>query len=177
MDKKVYTIESDPDGIFWRPRANGLTPIPYCRIHGVPLNVGHPLSTELTCPIGDEEYDLKFDYQSYSGLVKEIVNNPDIKNHKLIRIDNSGTRVIAKERIDTNPEYFIESKLSDTQKGLELMIQVGKTDKSGKKVQLFVDLPAERLGFDKSDKDKHPAGMFSEITATFKNSSTKITDK
>jgi hypothetical protein len=59
---------------------------------------------------------------------------------------------------------------------LELMIQVGKKDGS-KKVQLFVDLPAERMGFDTGDKDRHPSGLFAEVKATFKDSDTTISDK
>ncbi len=175
MDRKVYKIESDPEGIFWKPTK--LSVKAYCEKHKVPLHEEHPLSEELECPIGDEWFTLKFKIQDYKKYVKEIIDNPDIKDYKIVRIDSQGVGVLAKERNELDSRYFIESKLSDTQKGLELMIQVGKRDSKTKKVQLFVDLPAERLGFDKSSKDKHPSGMFSKITAEFKDSSTTIASK
>lgn len=175
MNKKVYVLESDPEGIFWKPTMTSAKP--YCHEHKVPLIEEGPFLRGLKCPVGDEVFQLKFGFQEYRKYVKEVIGDPNIKDYKVVRLDTAGSTVLAKERVEIDSAYFIESKLSDTVKGLELMIQVGKKNEKGKKVQLFVDLPAERLGFDKSTKDKHPVGLFAKVTAVFKDSKTSIKAK
>lgn len=176
-DKTFYTIEEDPEGIVWKmPLWKNEVTTPYCKEHLVPLLYDSLLSDDLECPRGDESFELKYTLQKYREYVYQVVRDGELEDLQIVRLDNKGSAVLARETNKTNPLYFIESKLSDTKKGLELMIQVGKKDGS-KKVQLFVDLPAERMGFDTSDKDRHPSGLFTEVKATFKDSSTIIEEK
>lgn len=41
-------------------------------------------------------------------------------------------------------------------------------------MQIFIDPGRERVGFDLSNKDKHPAGIFAELQVRFKDSVTII---
>ncbi len=176
LEEKLYELELGPDGVLWKTRKGSTTlPKPYCKEHLAPV---HPEDNEtLICLKGHESFDLWAPYTAHQGYVRDLINSQKLSELAVVRIDTEGAPVLAKEKEQTNQDYWIESKLRDTKKGLELMVQVGKRDSTGKKVQLFVDLPAERLGFDKSHKDNHPSGLFSEVRAVFKSSETEIRNK
>lgn len=152
-------------------------PRAYCLVHKVSLQTPDLFnSSRLVCPYDRAVFSLGIAYDDYQTYILDMINRDALKDLKIVRIDAEGATVLAKESIRKDPSYFIESKLTDTRKGLELMILVGKKDESGQKVQLFVDLPAQRLSFDHNAKDIHPSGLFSEIKATFKDSYTEITE-
>lgn len=175
MEEKFYELEIQPEGILWKAQHPSSRPKAYCKQHLSPL---HPEDPEtLYCLKGGESFNTDVPYLALQSYARDLIFTHKLSDLKIVRIDSQGAPVLAKERNETLPGYFIESKLSDTRKGLELMVQVGKKDQSDKKVQLFVDLPAERMGFDKSSKDKHPVGLFAEVTAIFNNSISKIKKK
>jgi hypothetical protein len=176
--KNLYYIDGDPEAVVWYVPKEG-DPIAYCKEHLVPLTYWDKAAVSeymkrLECPFDQAVFQLRNITHIHRSFVKNMTNRNALKDYKVVRVEAQGTTVLAKERVETDPRYFIESKLSDTSKGLELMVQVGKRDEKGKKVQLFVVPPSRRMGFDTSDKDFHPTGLFAEVRAIFKDSETKI---
>jgi hypothetical protein len=176
-DKKFYEIEGYPEGLIWLAQFSNRNPEPYCKEHTVKLVktwVGRVGAYHFSCPKDNEVFFLNNTVEIISDLARQEIFETDLKELEIVRIDPGGYQVLAKESIKKDPRYWIEAKLSDTSKGLQLMVQAGKRDGDGKKVQLFVEPPSKRLGFDKSSKDQHPNGLFTEVKATFKDSTSTI---
>lgn len=178
MEKRLYELEGDIKGLVWLAQYSNRPPEAYCKHHRLKLVMNGNYIGYLICPEDKERFDLRFNYESEDAeLARQKIFRDEVDNLELVRIDPQGYRVLAKETIRQNPNYWIESKLSNTSKGLQLMVQVGKKNDSGEKVQLFVEPSAKRIDFDRSEKDIHPTGIFTKITADFKDSKTTITKK
>lgn len=182
LEKNLYEIVGFPDGIVWELDAASLV-TPHCKIHKMQLLEfptaiiieGHLVAGDsLECPTDGQKFTLKYDIPNAKKHVQSALRANELKDYKIVRIDPEGYDVVAKEHVNLKSDFWIETKLSETAKGLQLMIQAGKKSEDGKKSQLFVDLPAQRLGFDVSSKDRHPSGLFTTVNATFRNSSTTI---
>ena len=178
-EKKFYEIEGYADGLIWLAQYSNRNLEPYCNTHRVKLVetwIPRKSSYHLSCPKDNQVFYLNNSVEITLDLARQEIFETDLKDLDIVRIDPQGYQVLAKESIKKDPRYWIESKLSDTSKGLQLMVQVGKKTEEGKKVQLFVEPPSKRLGFDKSAKDQHPSGLFTEVNAKFKDSQTTISD-
>ena len=175
-EKKFYKLEGEPEGLRWLSQFSDKAPIPYCEQHEIRLEIDqddHYRET-LFCPFDRKEFALRNTILVQEKMALGMIYKNSIKDLEVIRIDSEGSRVLAKEKVKLLEEYWIETKVSNTAAGVQIMIQIGKRDESGKKVQLFVDPPRERLSFDSNDKDIHPAGIFSKVTSQFKDSVTII---
>lgn len=175
-DKKFYELQGDPPGLVWLAQYSNRDTIAYCKKHRVQLEMGDDVD-ELYCPDDNELFTLKNELSVIEKLARQKIFNDDVKDLEIIRIDPEGYQVIAKESIKKDPDFWVEAKLSNTSKGLQLMVQVGKKDESGEKVQLFVEPAARRMDFDRNGKDIHPVGVFTKVIAEFKDSSSSITGK
>lgn len=176
LEKKFYELTGDPPGLVWLAQYSNRPPEAYCKKHRIKLVIGDDVD-ELYCPEDNKSFTLKNEIAVIEELARQKIFRNDVKDLQLVRIDPEGYQVLAKETISKDPSFWVETKLSNTARGLQLMIQVGKKDKSGNKVQLFVEPAAKRMDFDRSGSDVHPVGLFSKVTAEFKDSSTVIADK
>jgi hypothetical protein len=175
--ERLYELEGDAPGLVWLAKYSDLQPKPYCKQHRLKL-IRHPgRHGYLMCAEDKEVFKLRLDWVHDADLARQKIFNQAIEELELVRIDPLGYQVLAKETVKKNPDYWLEAKLSNTAKGLQLMVQVGKKNESGQKVQLFVEPAAKRIDFDQSEKDIHPVGLFSLVTAEFKNSKTTIKNK
>lgn len=174
--KKFYKLEGEPEGLLWLSEYSDRKPIAYCERHQLPLEIDWEWDEEkmLFCPFDNEHFQIKNSLETHEKLVLGMIYKDSLQDLKIVRIDSEGSTILAKERVNIIKEYWIETKVSNTRTGVQIMIQVGKRDESGKKVQMFVDAPRQRLSFDISDKDLHPAGVFSKVTAEFKDAVTMI---
>jgi hypothetical protein len=176
----LFHFEHDPDGIVWlQPKQRSYADVSlYCDEHRVPLSTTRGALTAI-CPVDSKFFKFSGSVYQQTKLANSLVTREreGLRKLKVARIDAGGNAVLAKEHKELNDQYWIDVKLSEATKGLEVMIQAGKRDKLNKKVQLFVDLPNQRLGFDRSSKDNHPTGLFTEVVAKFKDSATIIKKK
>lgn len=178
MEKKFYELEGDVPGLVWLAQFSDLLPEAYCKHHRLKLVRDRNYLGYLLCPEDKERFDLRFEIEKDDAeLARQKIFKTGVEELDLVRIDPMGYQVLAKETTKKNPDYWIESKLSNTSRGLQLMVQVGKKDSSGEKVQLFVEPAAKRIDFDRGGKDIHPTGIFTSVTAEFKNSKSTIADK
>ncbi|MBA2279117.1 hypothetical protein H0V99_01585 [Candidatus Saccharibacteria bacterium] len=175
-ESKFLIVETDPEDIMWL-LVTGAPPRAYCKKHTVPLEIAYDIFEVTFCPVDKKEFSFTNEYSIQQRLVEHLGNREALSKLKFVRLDSEGSRVIARESVDLLEEWWIEAKASDTSSGVQLMVQIGKRNESGKKVQLFVDTPRQRLGFDFSDKDTHPAGKLAEVVVTFKDSVTIIKAK
>jgi hypothetical protein len=180
--EKFYEFPEDPDGLIWLVKDPIKTPRPYCNKHRVrlvpePMSFNFPKDLILVCPQDSEQFRTLHGLRIAANLVSQKVFNTRLRDLKVVRIDPDGYQVLAKETVAKNPLYWIDAKLSNTSRGLQLMIQAGKKNKKGEKVQLFVEPAAKRMDFDRNGKDIHPNGVFAIVTAEFKESTTTISDK
>ena len=177
----------DPEGVVWKSSKPviSLDSQPYCNKHKLPLQYVHDYVSDdeyvLSCPEDSEEFQFKRGLYSHRKFIIMKMEAAGFKDMKVQYIDAEGNNVLAKERDELKGKsgkggYWVEAKLTDTAKGIQLMVQAGKKD-NNKKSQLFIDTPAQRLSFDKSEKDNHPSGMFTKVSAEFKDSTTEITHK
>jgi hypothetical protein len=176
VEKKFYELTGDPDGLVWLAQYSNHVPEAFCKKHRIKLIIGDDVD-ELYCPEDNELFSLKNDISVVEELARQKIFRDDVKDLKIVKIDPEGYQVIAKETVKTDPKFWVEAKLSNTNRGLQLMVQVGKKDESGQKVQLFIEPAAKRMDFDRGGSDIHPTGIFSKVTAEFKDSSTIISEK
>lgn len=177
MERKFYTFDTDPEGLIWLPSTmRGASPEGYCRTHQVPVALGRTDygRERVYCPIDQENFPIRNDYNVQRQAAYHLINRDAIKDLKLVRIDSEGTEVLAKERNREHTDYWVDAKLQNTPQGVLLIVQAGKRDKAGKKVQLFIDPPRGMIRFDISEKDQHPSGLFTEVRARFKSSESTI---
>ena len=172
-EKKFYRFDNNPEGIVWL--VYGMNAQAYCDEHKVPIRSREYYDHDETyCPVDQRAFSFRnASLLEEQNLVIDLLDREHIKDLPVIRVDSEGVDVVAKEKIKLVDEYWIEGKVMDTAKGIQAMIQFGRRS-SPEKVQLFVDPGRQRVGFDLSDKDKHPAGVFSEVKVTFKDSVTII---
>lgn len=171
----LYHINGDPKNLYWYMQDNW--PIPFCKKHNMGM-IGTDHFDRIRCEDCVEPVTLRARLHIYQQYVKRKIEGRTLARHfKPVRIDTDGSTVLADERREIGEEYFVESKLSDTDGGLQLMIIAGKRDGDSKKVQLFVEPGTKRLNFDRNSQDQHPAGIFTIVKATFKGSSQTIEDE
>ncbi len=173
---QMFEILGDTEGVLWFGRYSDEEPIPYCKEHRKKLLSSY-YERNLICPKDRRQFVLGNSFHTHAEFIRQEIFDTDMKELQVVRIDPDGYQVISKETTEKHPEFWVESKLSNTSKGLQLMVQVGKKDGSGEKVQLFVEPAAERMDFDRGGSDIHPSGVFTEVTAVFKNSSTNFEAK
>ena len=176
MDKTFFELTGDPKGLIWLAEYSNRAPMAYCKKHRIKLVIGDDVD-ELYCPEYNEEFSLRNDISVIEELARQKIFKDDVKDLQLVHIDPEGYQVIAKETVKSNPDFWVEAKLSETARGLQLMVQVGKKDESGEKVQLFVEPAAKRMDFDRGGNDIHPAGIFTKVTAEFTDSKSTISKK
>lgn len=100
----------------------------------------------------------------------KVIDSLKYKDAEIINIDGELIRVQREEQ--TDEDYWIDAKISKNKKGdVQLMILAGSR-KTKDKAQLFLDPKNERLSFDQNND--HPVKVFAEVTARFKNSTSKI---
>jgi hypothetical protein len=175
-EKKFYELEGDAPGLVWLAQYSNINPEAYCKRHRLKL-VFDDYHT-LICPDDREEFRLRFDYEEEDAdLARQKIFRNGVKELDIVRIDPEGYQVLAREQNRKNPNYWIDAKLSNTSRGLQLMVQVGKKDATGEKVQLFVEPAARRIDFDRNGHDIHPTGIFAKVTAEFKDSQSTISSK
>ncbi len=178
MEQKFYELSGDSEGLIWLAGFSDDLPEAYCKKHRLKLIRDRRRIGYLICPEDRNSFNLRFDLEHEdANLARQKIFDKPLSDLSLVRIDPEGYQVIAKETNRKNPNYWIESKLSNTSKGLQLMVQVGKRDELGEKVQIFVEPSAQRMDFDRGGKDIHPTGIFTKLTAEFKNSKNTISKK
>lgn len=177
-DKKFYELSGDAPGLVWLAQYSHDEPKAYCKKHRLKLVRDRSYIGYLICPENLERFNLRFQFEDQDAdLAHQKIFGENLKNLELVRIEPEGYEVVARELNKKNPDYWVDSKLSNTSKGLQLMVQVGKRDGSGKKVQLFVEPAAKRIDFDRSGSDIHPTGIFAEVIAKFKDAESTISQK
>lgn len=175
-ESQFYELAGDAPGLLWFGQGRGVDPIPYCKTHRVALILYQHRPPRLQCPEDLEMFKLRINLVTDTSLARQKIYSEDLRNLPIVRIDPQGYEVLAREINKKDPRYWVDAKLSDTGKGLQLMVQAGKRNVDGKKVQLFVDLPAKRMSFDYNAKDQHPSGLFTTLNAEFKDTETTISD-
>lgn len=176
MEKKFYELAGDPDGLVWLAQYSNRNPDAYCKKHRIRLLAGDD-TDELYCPEDEAHFILKNEISVIEELARQKIFRDEVKDLQIVSIDPEGYQVVAKETVKKDPNFWVEAKLSNTSRGLQLMVQVGKKDGSGEKVQLFVEPAARRMDFDRGGSDIHPTGLFSRVVADFKDSKITIADK
>lgn len=178
VEKKFYDITGYPPGVIWLAQFSDRDPLPYCKKHIVKLNDYPDMYVDgiLYCPKDRETFTFHTSVEVATNLARQEIFDSNLKQLEVVRIDPEGYQVLARELNKKDPRYWIDVKLSETSKGLQLMVQAGKRNKDDQKVQLFVEPSAKRLGFDQGAKDQHPNGIFKEVRAIFKDSQTVISD-
>jgi hypothetical protein len=176
-ESKFYELEGDDQGLVWFAQFSNRQPVPYCKKHRLVL-IQDPMSfRQLKCPEDNKIFRLRNNLPQDKELARQKIFHKAVEELELVRIDPEGYQVVAKETVKNDPAFWIEAKLSNTSRGLQLMIQAGKRDQSGKKVQLFVEPASKRMDFDRNGNDIHPSGMFTRVTAEFKDTKSEISKK
>ncbi|HEX5395264.1 MAG TPA: hypothetical protein VFW52_02875 [Candidatus Saccharimonadales bacterium] len=176
-EKKFFELEGDSKGLIWLAHFSNNPPVPYCKKHRLVLIRDVMDVKLLKCPEDSERFTLRHHLAQDAELARQKIFHDSVENLELVRIDPEGYQVVAKETLRKDPNFWIEAKLSNTSKGLQLMVQTGKKDQSGEKVQLFVEPAAKRMDFDRGGSDIHPSGIFTKVVADFKDTSVEIADK
>ncbi len=176
---KYYEFSDEPiQGIKWLYYGPNHT-YPACMIHGTKLFVDEYY---FECKQCGQIFQIPHNFKTtkeYMSFGEEQIAAAQRKRGgiKTVRVDSEGRTILAEEHKQLDPRYFIDAQLADTQKGLELIVEVGKRNDTGQKVQLFVEPTQQHLSSSTTDKAKNQAGIFTRITAQFKNSSTTIEQK
>jgi hypothetical protein len=176
-DKKIYQFLGDPEDFCWL--YDGFFAVPSCSKHLIELG-WYPKNDynspyDLACKICKIRIHNEIDnFTDLKSFGKQRIEAQSLKDLQRIFIDEEGSAVLAREKIEKDPNYFVDAKLSNTSRGLQLMVIAGRKDENGKKVQLFVE--PGRMSFDHNRKDQHPTGLFAKVEATFKDSKTSIDD-
>lgn len=100
----------------------------------------------------------------------DIIESQKYRDAEIINIDGELIKVQREEVVDS--DYWADVKISKNKKGeIQLMVLAG-SKKNKDKTQLFIDPKNEKVSFDQNND--HPVNIFSKVTATFKNSNSKI---
>ena len=175
MSRERYHVSGDPKNLYWYYETGSVWPLPFCTKHQIAMICDSDDKAIICIDCLDGISLGIFTYAERRRYVHQKIEGLKIAKYKAVRLETEGSAVLAREEIVDNDDYFVDAKLSDTGGGLQLMVLVGKKDKSGKKVQLFVEPGTKRLNFDRNETDMHPTGIFTRIVAQFKDSSQVIT--
>jgi len=105
------------------------------------------------------------------NIVKKIIKSFDFKDSEVFRIEDEMVKV--KKVMEKDEDYWIETCISKNRDGKkQLVIYAGSRKNEDDKVQFFLDLENEKLGFDQGNT--HPEKVFTRVVADFKNSSSSI---
>lgn len=127
----------------------------------------HAKQSKLICDECDGPYYLPRPLAVQQQYVANKMQAQTWRDTDILNLDNEGVPIlkVADSLVDGSEKYFLEARLNKHKGKISLVVYAGCKDKSGNKVQLFVDPKTKRLGFDQNNI--HPSDMFTAIEATF----------
>lgn len=120
------------------------------------------------------ELDLDEDLKRKWEYLIVILEGKEYENYSLIDLDWELIPINERKKI-IDGDYWLDAKISTNKKWEKQLMVLAWSKKSKDKTQLFLDSSNEKLWFDQNDT--HPREVFSQVTATFKNSNTKLDNK
>ena len=130
-------------------------------------------TTETTCPSCNRKYTISVDFAAMRTSVDIKYQGSKFWDAPIINLDLLPTSVSAREE-DEN--YWVQVKLGQKDGKRMAVVFIGdKTNKSGEKSHLFIDVDDEQIRFDKGDE--HPTNVVSMLVAHFSKSTHTIEKK
>lgn len=169
IHNKLYMWE----GVFWSVDAlttRGPIVKARCPVDKCELNVDSKYKSHLSCPKCDFQIRLNKSFYEKKDDALKIMQSDYFKDAEIVNID--GEMIKINKEVIKDSDYWIETKVSKSIKGVkQLMVLVG-SKKETDKTQLFLDIDNEKLSFDQ--KDKHPREILAKVVAEFKESKSEI---
>ena len=104
-------------------------------------------------------------------LLIKILEWKSFKNAKIIDLDGELIPINERLKIEDS-DYWVDARISENKKWEKQLMVLAWSKKSKDKTQLFLDSSNEKFWFDQNDT--HPREVFSQVTATFKNSNSNL---
>lgn len=174
-EKQIFRI----DGIKWwvsnatHPRL----PVPLCPDHNLRMTPYAQYNYDrggdaynLQCAEGPHVIRIPRKFRDEKRYVLDSIDARIFKEMEFVDIDGELTPIIKKRVTSEDEKYFVEIRMKESKKGLQVVVYAGEKEKGKKeKTQIFIDPKHKRLSFDQ--KDLHPNDIFLELKATFDDGS------
>lgn len=147
---------------------------PHCPIDKCELNVEYnDMETDFSCPQCDFTVSMKKDYPYLRDDIEKIICADSFKDAEIVNIDGESIKIAKEEGKDS--DYWLEASISKNSKGVKQVMVLAGSRKNEDKTQLFLDIDNEKLSFDQNND--HPKKLLAKVTATFKDTTSTISEK